>query len=145
MTNQVDKSGRTPLHYAALEDRASDVRALVAQNENPNAQDLEGFTPLHFAAQEGALAAAAALLEGGAQADTENAYGNTPLLVAVFNSRGRGHLIELLRAHGADPRHANKAGQTPIGLAHLIANFDVARFFNDLSPSDDRSLGKLRR
>jgi ankyrin repeat protein len=52
---------------------------------------------------------------------------------AVFNSRGRGDLIELLRANGADPRVANSSGQTPVGLARLIGNFDVAQFFADVA------------
>jgi hypothetical protein len=53
-------------------------------------------------------------------------------MTAVFESRGRGDVIELLRANGADPRKGNAHGQTPVGLARLIANFDVARFFADL-------------
>jgi ankyrin repeat protein len=92
-----------------------------------------GFTPLHFAAQEHAARVAEVLLEEGAEVDAPNVYGNTPLFVAVFNSRGRGTLIELLRAHGADPHHVNDAGQTPVGLARLIGNYDVARFFADLA------------
>jgi hypothetical protein len=52
--------------------------------------------------------------------------------VAVFNSRGDGDLIMLLRDRGADPFHANERGKTPVGLARLIANHDVARFFADL-------------
>jgi ankyrin repeat protein len=54
------------------------------------------------------------------------------LFVAVFNSRGRGDLIALLREHGADPTAPNHSGQTPLGLARLIDNFDVAQFFADL-------------
>jgi hypothetical protein len=34
--------------------------------------------------------------------------------------------LKLLRDHGADPWHLNSPGQTPIGLARLIANDDVA-------------------
>ena len=72
------------------------------------------------------------LLDGGAAVDQPNAFGNTPLLVAVFNSRGEGDLIRLLRERGADPLIANTSGQTPVGLARLIGNYDVAQFFSDL-------------
>jgi hypothetical protein len=41
-------------------------------------------------------------------------------------------LIELLRQRGADPLRANDSGQTPLGLARMIANYDVGRFFADL-------------
>lgn len=128
----VDSAGRTLLHYAALNDDTAQVVQLLAGGADPNAPDNQGFTPLHMAAQEGSLVAARALLEGGARVDDVNAFGNTPLLVAVFNSRGRGDLIALLRSRGADPLHVNKSKQTPAGLAKLIGNFDVARFFRDL-------------
>lgn len=85
-----------------------------------------------MACQQGSAAAARALLDVGASVDSVNAFGNTPLFVAVFNSRGRGDLIELLRERRADPRIANNAGQTPVGLARLIGNYDVAQYFADL-------------
>lgn len=73
------------------------------------------------------------LLKHGALVDLINQFGNTPLFVAVFNSRGKGAMIKLLRRYGADPDKANNHGQTPIGLARLIGNNDVAQFFDDLS------------
>jgi uncharacterized protein len=61
--------------------------------------------------------------------DSEDIHGNTPLWRAVFNSRGRGDLIELLLSSGADRGHRNKRGKTPLDLANTIANYDVAQFF----------------
>jgi len=90
------------------------------------------MTPLHLACQEGATAAASLLLDAGANVDQPNKHGNTPLFVAVFNSRGRGDVIRLLRSRGANPLYVNKAGQTPLGLAQTIGNYDVAQFFSDL-------------
>ena len=120
-----------------MQDRAEDVRRLVADGADPSAADRRGLTPLHFAGQEWAVEAARALLAAGAAVDAKDAYGNTPLHTAIFNSRGRGELIELLRQHGADPNHANHSGQTPLGLARLIGNFDVAQHFADLDRSGD--------
>jgi ankyrin repeat protein len=71
--------------------------------------------------------------------DAVNSYGNTPLFTAVFNSRGLGELIKLLRHHGADPWHPNNTGQTPTGLARLIANYDVAQFFADLTDPNPKT------
>jgi ankyrin repeat protein len=105
---------------------------LTRKGANPNAGDRLGFTPLHLAAQEWAVDAARFLLDHDANVDPTNTYGNTPLFVAVFNSRGRGEMIELLRQHGADPAKANGSGQTPVGLARLIGNYDVRRFFADV-------------
>jgi ankyrin repeat protein len=128
----MDPAGRSLLHYAALTDDAAEVTRLIAAGEAPDSSDSQGFTPLHLASQEHALAAAAALLNHGATVDPTNSFGNTPLFVAVFNSHGRPEMIELLRSRGADPLHSNLTGQTPVGLARLIGNYDVARYFQDL-------------
>jgi uncharacterized protein len=107
----LDRQGRTLLHYAALANDVDAVTRMLGEGADPNVPDRDGFTALHFAAQQGAVAAA-------------------------FNSRGRGELIGLLRRHGADPWHAGNAGQTPAGLARMIGNYDVAQFFADLSGPD---------
>lgn len=132
MTVGADQAGRVPLHYAALENDVAKVSELVAAGADPDAADLQGFRPLHLAAQQGSVDAAQALLEGGAAVDAVNAFGNTPLFVAVFNSGGRGDVIELLRSRGANPLHLNNSQQSPVGLARLIGNFDVLQFFSDL-------------
>jgi len=127
-----DINGRFPLHYAALEDDVVSATKLLDAGADPNVADGDGFTPLHFAAQARAKRVAQLLLDRGAELDSTNTYGNTPLLVAVFNSGGNGDVIKLFRARGADPFRENNNGQTPIGLARLIANYDVAQFFQDL-------------
>jgi uncharacterized protein len=134
------KGGRSPLHYAALANDIVRVSALLARGADPSAADEKDFTPLHFAAQERAFEAAELLLKNGAKVDAVNVYGNTPLMQAVFSSRGEGQLIQLLRSSGADPFHRNRSGQTPVGLARLIANYDVARFFADLPGGEADSL-----
>jgi ankyrin repeat protein len=126
-----DPEHRTPLHYAALQNDRSRLDALIRDGADANAKDRLGFTPLHLAAQEWAVDAAKFLLDHGAQVDSVNIYGNTPLFTAVFNSKGRGEMIDLLRRYGADPANVNASGQTPVGLARLIGNYDVARFFAD--------------
>lgn len=129
----MNRAERSPLHIAAMEDDVPTIETLLSSGDSPDRQDEQGFTPLHFAAQQNSLSAAAALLRAGATVDVENAFGNTALFVAVFNSHGRGELIGLLRSHGANPLHRNASGQTPVGLARLIANYDVAQFFKDIA------------
>lgn len=128
----MDRDGRTLLHHAAFENDVEKIGVLLAGGTDVDAVDRQGFTPLHLACQEWAVGAARTLLRAGASVDSVNAFGNTPLFVAVFNSRGRGDLVELLREKGADALHANNSGQTPVGLARLIGNFDVAQYFTDI-------------
>jgi ankyrin repeat protein len=129
----MNQAERSPLHIAAMDDDVPTIEALLSSGESPDVQDEQGFTPLHLAAQQYSVSTAAALLNAGATVDIENAFGNTSLFVAVFNSNGRSELIRLLRSYGADPLHSNASGQTPVGLARLIANYDVAQFFEDIA------------
>lgn len=124
-----DRAGRTPLHYAALAGDLDAVAAEVGGGADVDAADAQGFTPLHFAAQECHPGAAQQLLDAGASIDSVNTFGNTPLWVATMHSRGRGEVIELLLARGADEHRANNSGISPRELAKTIANHDVLQFY----------------
>jgi ankyrin repeat protein len=133
----VDRYGRTKLHYAALDGDAGKIKELLSQGLKPGEPDDDGRTPLHAAVQCWSLPACRALLKGGAPVDARDANGNTPLSTAVFESRGRGEVIKLLREYGADPMLENKYGVSPACLARTIANFDVRQFFDDLPASEN--------
>jgi uncharacterized protein len=129
---KTDRVGRTDLHYAAADRDFERARELLLSGADAAARDNMGWTALHFAAQENALDVADLLIRNGADVDAQDTLGNTPLSNAVFNSRGWGEMIALLRKAGADPKIANRSGVTPLSLARTIANFDVAQFFADL-------------
>ncbi|MBT2502387.1 ankyrin repeat domain-containing protein [Curtobacterium sp. ISL-83] len=119
------------MHDAALQNNSTGALQLIAAGAVVDAPDYLQFTPLHFAAQEFSVEVATILLDAGAQVNARNVYGNNPLFTAVFNSRGRGELVQLLLSRGADAAAVNNAGQSPIGLARLIGNYDVLQFFED--------------
>jgi ankyrin repeat protein len=128
----VDRAGRTPLHYAANEGDVEDIRGLLYRRFDPSAPDDNGWTPLHFAAQKSSVDAVRILLNAGSAIDARDRNGNTPLSTAVFNSRGYGEVIRLLREKGADPNAENNHGVSPLKLARGIGNFNVRQFFDDL-------------
>lgn len=130
----LDRAGRTELHYASNTGDIARVRALLASGEDPRLADQTGWTPLHFAAQGCHADIATLLLDAGAAVEAEDDHGNTPLWRAVFaGSKGDGAVISVLRAHGADVHHSNHHGVSPVQLARKIANYDVAQRFADVT------------
>lgn len=129
---ETDSAGRTELHYASAKGDIEQARALLAAGGDPGLADGTGWTPLHFAARGRHADIAVLLLDAGASVDAEDEHGNTSLWRAVFESKGDGSVITVLRARGADPRHANRHDVTPVGLARTIGNYDVAQFFTDI-------------
>jgi hypothetical protein len=135
---QLDRLGRSPLHYAAGNGDSAKVTDRLQAGDDVNLADKNGWTPLHFAAQATSAPVIRLLLAANATVDAGDSHGNTPLSNAVFNYRGGdGDAIQVLRQAGADPYRANNHGVSPVSLARQIANYDVARFFADL-PDDPK-------
>ena len=129
--DEVDEEGRTPLLNAAIDGKIEIARALIQAGAGVDFRDGLGNTALHYAAQEYRPEVSRTLLDAGATVDLEDIHGNSPLWRAVFHSRGRGDLIEILLAAGADRGRRNKRGKSPLDLARTIANDDVIRFFGE--------------
>ncbi len=123
-----DIAGRTPLINAAIEDSIPIVKILLEHGANIETQDNNGYSALHFACQNQSIEMTKLLIEKGSQIDAVDAHGNTPLGRAVFNSHGRGEVIQLLLAAGADKTKKNNHGISPLDLAKSIANYDVKQF-----------------
>jgi tankyrase len=123
--NARDADDRTPLHHAAIDGQLDICQILIEAGADLNAVDSNGSTPLHFAAQGHRVDIAGRLVASGARVDEGDKDGNTPLSNAVFHSRGRAEMIDVLVAAGADPGKKNKHGVSPRELAATIANFKI--------------------
>jgi len=80
--NAKDKSGRTPLIYATIDDRLDMMATLIDNGAKLDVQDSVGWCALHYAAQENSLGSCKLLLENNASVDIQDNHGNTPLLLA---------------------------------------------------------------
>lgn len=110
----LDPDGRTALMAAAIDSKSGAARLLIDAGADVDTQDPGGWSALHFAAQSGSVEIAHLLLDAGASVDPKDSNGNTPLFRATFESRGKGDLIELLRAYGANPNATNSSGVSPV-------------------------------
>ena len=124
-----DSGGRTLLMEAVIRGDRHLVEILVNKGASVNLRDVRGWTALHFAAQAYDPDIVKLLLDAGADANAQDDWGNGTLFTAVYNSRGRGEVIKLLLANGADQNRANKSGISAHSLAGSISNYDIAQFF----------------
>lgn len=123
--DQQDGVGRTALMHAVVGKDKEMVRLLLELGADPNIRDAAGNSALHFAAQEYVPDIVEVIIDGGGRVDLEDEHGNTPLGRAVFTSRGRTGVVEVLLRAGADRYRKNKHGVSPADLARSIANYQI--------------------
>ena len=124
--NARDENGNTPLKYASAEPHPGAMRMLLAGGAEVDLADDRGFTPLHCAAAHGFYPEAAEMvalwIEAGANVNARSRYrGFGPLHEATGPP-----IIDLLLAHGADPRIRNDAGLTPLEYRDDTDEFEDA-------------------
>ena len=90
----VNKTGWTPLHYAATNGHVAIIELLLEQHAYIDAESPNGTTPLMMAAQYGSPAAVKVLLEAGADPKLKNQLGLTAIDFA--NRAGRQEVAELI-------------------------------------------------
>jgi len=94
---------------AVANDRADEVRSLLARGLDPNSVDSHGNPLLLIASGNGSAATVDALLAAKAKVDVANAYNDTPMLVASI--KGYTDVVRRLRAAGAS---LDPPGWTPL-------------------------------
>jgi cytohesin len=95
-TGEELRTGRTPLHIAALEDDWENVEWLIAEGADVNAKTNTGRTPLHDAAFWGHKEIVELLIAKGADVNAKDEEGKTPLDFAADLPE----TADLLRKHG---------------------------------------------
>ncbi len=103
----VNKTGWTPLHYAASSGQLSIIKLLLENHAFIDAQSPNGTTPLMMAAMYGSNDAVKLLLAEGADTAMKNQLGMTAVDFAVKANRAES--AELIKAAGDAKANAVKA------------------------------------
>jgi len=114
------------LIVAVANDRADEVKRLLARGMDPNSVDPNGDPLLFIAARAGNRATADVLLAAKANVNAKNRFGDTPLMAAALN--GQLEIARRLRMQGAElePR-----GWTPLIYAATGGHDDVVVYLLD--------------
>ncbi|ORB90339.1 ankyrin repeat domain-containing protein [Mycobacterium persicum] len=158
-TNDRDRAGRTPLHYAVIDapvglDHTTALKDPALKTENHrkivefilanfsrlldagadvNAIDEQGCTPLHFAAKGESDEVVRLLLDAGADVNARSNRGETPLLNAVTNTTpAKLPIVRLLREHGADPTVIAHDGFSALKYVQRYGKPELREIFTDL-------------
>uniref|UniRef100_A0A8D3BNB0 Protein phosphatase 1, regulatory subunit 16A n=1 Tax=Scophthalmus maximus TaxID=52904 RepID=A0A8D3BNB0_SCOMX len=125
----------------------ADIRALLQNKADLNAQDNNGATLLHIASANGYVSVAEILLENRAEVEVKDSDGWTPLHAA--SCWGQMQMVELLVAHGASLDTKSVLDETPLDVcvdeevrARLM---DLKHKHDAIMKSQDRQKGTLQR
>lgn len=123
---------RTPLHYAAMGNRAAIAKVLLDRGANIHATDHDDQTPLHYAADAfGDLSTAQLLLDRGADPKRRDEYGCEVLHRALRGSAPQSYgLVKRLLDAGCSAKGTSDVHH-PIHQAALYANAPVVRLLLD--------------
>lgn len=127
--DNIDKDGKSLLIYAVIAGDLKIVDELLNLELNPNIKDKLGWTSLHYACQQYFPDIVETLLRHKVDIEAKDNFGNTPLWRATFSSKGRGEIIKILIAHGANINNKNNSNISPLELANTISNYNVKMFF----------------
>ncbi|XP_074657017.1 uncharacterized protein LOC141910195 isoform X2 [Tubulanus polymorphus] len=113
---EVDREGRSALHYAAVNGFAEVCKLLLEAGCDPNIQDNLGYTALHQAAAQGHREVIHELLSRHCDLNRQDRVnGNCAMHEAAWN--GYSNTLEILTEAGANIFLTNKSGFTALHLS----------------------------
>ena len=104
----------------------TEIKSLLNQGANVNAQEKYGWTPLHWAALNGYYDVAKLLIENGADVNIKNNGGWTPLHEAAFKECY--DIVKLLIDNGADVNTQNEDGTSPLHISAMKGYRDIIKY-----------------
>ena len=128
--SRADELNKTPLMYAAEEDKTPCLKLLLAHKPALEEKDKQGRTALSLAAVKGNKIASKLLLKAGALVNSQDIKGNTPLALAAENKQDA--VVRLLLEYGADAELADEDEETPFEKARDRNLEDVVNLFKEV-------------
>merc|ERR1719233_2714382 len=129
--NAQDKSGATPLYFAASWGRAEEVEILAAAGADVEIPDKDGNTPVHLASMYGYIEAVKTLAELGADLDAGNKIdGDTPLISAAYH--GYREVVEYLVKQGVEVNKKDNYGNTALYWTTSVNNRHIIKVLKDI-------------
>ena len=148
--------GETPLHLACLSGRPESIYYLLKADGYVRAKDAQGNTPLHSCARFSGKVVWEGLDQDNVEAEQtfreivkpphlspsveETWYHPLAIRRRLDTARVTG-IVKMLLAHGADPSEENKDNHTPLDLAILWGNLDMAELLLVTRPVKELALG----
>jgi len=125
LVNAKNDDGSTPLHWAARNSQAHNMRLLIAYGSDINALNAIGESPLVEAICYGNADCVKLLLARGALVNTKDSGGDTPLACAA--GRNNAEYVRLLLARGAQVNSQDIRGLTPLKEARQRHNSAIIK------------------
>lgn len=129
VNQQTDKSGATPLIFAASAGRAAVVKLLLARGANPNLCSWGNVCPLWWAAHSGSYETTKLLMMGGAKVNNNPDPDSLeyPVLQEAVDT-DQHEIIKLLLDHGAEIDYTNfYAENTALAMAVMQGKAMIAQ------------------
>ena len=129
--NAPDKSGYTPIQWAAKNGHTEIVKILAPLTDNPNAPDKSGYTPIQWAAKNGHTELVKILTPLTNNPNSPNDYKRTPIHSAAQN--GHVEIIKILIPLTDNTNAQDRIGYTPIHLAAMNGHTEIVKILAPLS------------
>lgn len=124
--NQMDRYGRTAIHYAVENGNLSVVQLLISSGCNVNNTSTENMSALHLASRKGFEDIVSLLINSGARIDHINNTKSTALHLAAV--QGHWKVVQLLLQHGSNINSLDSNDRTPLMQAvsqHKIHSVEI--------------------
>ncbi|KPM44569.1 hypothetical protein AK830_g2017 [Neonectria ditissima] len=112
--NELDHTGRAPLHIASSQGHVDTVKELIQAKANVNQPDCEGWTPLMYAAANNEVECMSLLLKAGCSTHQQDNNGHSAIHRAA--RRCSTDAVALLLAAGASASARGWWGRTPLHI-----------------------------